>query len=66
LSSNKKFPPLERLSLSLLPVPILPGNEPSCAEEIKLVGLVLVWCCTEEPSTLWMTCHSCCEHTCRV
>jgi hypothetical protein len=32
------------------------GNEPSCAEEIKLVGgLVLVWCCTEEPSTLWMT-----------
>jgi hypothetical protein len=31
-------------------------NEPSCAEEIKLVGnLVFVGCCTEELSTLWMT-----------
>jgi hypothetical protein len=32
-------------------------NEPSCAEEIKLVGgLVFVWCRTEELSTLWMPC----------
>jgi hypothetical protein len=31
-------------------------NEPSCAEEIELVrDLVLVWCRTEELSTLWMT-----------
>jgi hypothetical protein len=31
-------------------------NQPSCAEEIKLVGdLVFLWCCMEELSTLWMT-----------
>jgi hypothetical protein len=38
------------------PVPTSVGNEPSCAEEMKLVGdLVFVWCSTGELSILWMS-----------